>query len=160
MWKMFLPLWPLDNLRVLSHEETSPFLMKCALVLTFFLNDSLWNFPSNQCSKIKGSYFHLDPEAPTLSLRRRACKLERLYPYTVYQISCPTAVSLGCVFILFGCTYVRYLTQCSWGQIYVFPQNMLYFIFTCYPLFLDLFGKASTTAGTSIAQAQLLAHRV
>lgn len=84
MWKMFLPLWPLDNLRVLSHEETSPFLMKCALVLTFFLNDSLWNFPSNQFSKIKGSYFHLDPQAPTLSLRRRACKLERLYPYAGY----------------------------------------------------------------------------
>lgn len=48
----------------------------------FFLNDSLWNFPSNQHSKVKGSYFHLDPEAPTLSLRRRACKLERLYPYS------------------------------------------------------------------------------
>lgn len=84
MWKMFLPLWPLDNLRVLSHEEPSPFPMKCALVLIFFLNDSLWNFPSNQHSKVKGSYFHLDPEAPTLSLRRRACKLERLYPYAGY----------------------------------------------------------------------------
>lgn len=108
MWKMFLPFWPLDKLSVSSLEETSPFLIKSALVLLFFLNDSLWNFPSKLHSNTKGSYSHLYPELPSVFLRRYVSWGDpTLTILGIDQLLCPSAETLWWVSVPVGWVYVR-----------------------------------------------------
>lgn len=89
MWKMFLLFWPLCNFRVPFPWGAFSLPQQGALVFVF-LNDSLWNFPSNQCSKAKGSNSLLRAVPPNLSLRRgvswgRPHTLEH-WPCGVYSI--------------------------------------------------------------------------
>lgn len=108
MWKMFLPFWPLDKLSVSSLEETSPFLIKSALVLLFFLNDSLWNFPSKMHSKTKGSYSHFYPELPSVFLRRYISWGDSTFTILgIDQLLCPSAETLWWVSVPVGWVYVR-----------------------------------------------------
>lgn len=89
MWKMFLLFWPLCNFRAPFPWGAFSLPQQGALVFVF-LNDSLWNFPSNQRSKAKGSNSLLRAVPPNLSLRRgvswgRSHTLEH-WPCGVYSI--------------------------------------------------------------------------
>lgn len=124
MWKMFLPFWPLYNLRVPFPWGAFSLPQQGALVLVF-LNDSLWNFPSNQPSKAKGSNSLLRAVPPNLSLRKgvswgRSHRLEH-WPYGGYSVWLSTCEMFWLNIYVSG--------------VYLFTQKMLYFIFTCCPPF-------------------------
>lgn len=141
MWKMFLPFWPLYNLRVPFPWGAFSLPQQGALGLVF-LNDSLWNFPSNQPSKAKGRNSLLRTVPPNLSLRKgvswgRSHRLEH-WPCDVCSIWLSTCemfwlnIYVSRVYVFTQKIFVFHWNTMKWS---VYNEVKMYFIFTCCPPF-------------------------